>query len=187
MNCPHCGKPAEAWIEPDRTGAPRDMARCYTCKRERVMLQDGAVKWILMGPHCRKCGVAIWRHARHEKYGHVVYLWPDPTHVTARHFVYGSDGVLQPYCADCAPKLGEPAPHQAELGAEPITIGPVIGYEPTPIRYAHTYSARYARFLRPYLRDELGLDDEAAAVLVAQHDADCERIRRVEGAPTEPA
>lgn len=185
MTCPYCQQPAEDWLEPDRNGEPVEKARCYACCRERVVLRDGTVKWLLMGQHCRKCGAALWRHARHGRYGHVVYLWPDPSHVTARHFVYGADGALQPYCAGCAPALGDPPPHTPELDAEPITLGAVIGYEDTPTRYAASYLPRYGRFLEAWLRDTLALDADVVSALVAQWNEDVHTIRRDGGAPTE--
>ena len=163
-------------MEPDRDGHPAECARCYHCARERIA--DG--RWILMGTHCRKCGAAIWRQARHGLYGHVVYLWPDPTHVTAQHFVFGAGPAMQPYCAGCAPRMGEDSPHQAECGGEPVTLGPVVGYLDTPTRYAQAYSPAYGRFLPVWLRDTLALDDETADALVNLWHADRDSIITLE-------
>ncbi|HYE59346.1 MAG TPA: hypothetical protein VD948_12615 [Rhodothermales bacterium] len=177
MTCPYCQQAAEVWLEPNRGGVPEERARCVGCARNHVVTAEGA-RWIKDGRHCAKCRGFLWRHTRHAKWGNVVYLWPDPTHVIARHYVFGADGAMQPYCEGCAPALGEEPPHQPELNGEPVVLGPVIGYVETEPRYASTYTPQAGRFWRAWLQDECGVSDEERDALMQQWERDAELARR---------
>ena len=169
MICPYCQKPAEVHLVPGRNDSePEEKVRCYRCARERVA--DG--RWMLMGKHCRRCAAFLWRITIHGRYGHVLYLWPDPTHVIARHFVLDTEGAMQPYCKGCAPAMGENPPHQPESGGEPIVLGPVIGYVDPVTRYARDYTPGYRTFLKAWLRDTAANEDNEIAALLAHWDAD---------------
>jgi hypothetical protein len=179
MTCPYCQQPAEERMVPTNDGAPRDLVRCYPCGRERIA--DG--RWILMGTHCAACRAPLWRSVRHPKYDDVRYLWPDPSHLIAKHFCFGADdGVMQPYCEPCVPPLGGLPPHQPEMGGAPITLGPVVGYVEPATRYAHNYTEKYGRFIAAHLATDLQLEESAAKALIALWCGDYAFARRVEGA-----
>lgn len=167
-------------MQPDKQGRLVELVRCYACARERI--PSGA--WILLGTHCRKCSASMWRTVRHPAHDYVEYLWPDPTHVTARHFVFGAEtGVMQPYCAPCAPAVGELPPHKPEYDGAPVTLGPVVDYLDSRERYANTYTPEFGRGLTAWLDDHLHLDESTAKALIALWCADFAYARRVEGAP----
>ena len=138
-------------MQPDKQGRLVELVRCYACARERI--PSGA--WILLGTHCRKCSASMWRTVRHPAHDYVEYLWPDPTHVTARHFVFGA----------------------------PVTLGPVVDYLDSRERYANTYTPEFGRGLTAWLDDHLHLDESTAKALIALWCADFAYARRVEGAP----
>lgn len=174
VRCPYCETVADVWLEPDRArGVPTERVRCPRCVRDLVMTGRGP-RWLKDGRHCAKCRRVLWRTTTHGRYGHTVYLWPDPSHVTAQFFVFNAEPAMQPYCPPCAPKIDEDAPNQVEVDGAPVTVGPCVGFVGASARYQANYTERAGRFWTAWLRDEVGCADELADALMAKWSNDVE-------------
>jgi hypothetical protein len=158
MTCPQGHAATTYTIPHPMTAVPMDLVRCLTCKRE---LQNGV--WLRMGGFCDGCDLPTWRMIPHPVSGHDILLWPKGSTRFALILTPGGLGekAYRDYCPACCPDFGEAAKRDVEVGGQPIPTGACVGWETPHARYADRFSDRQGTFLGAWLRDHLGMSDEA--------------------------
>ena len=176
VTCP-AGHPATIYKVPHpMTAAEMTVIRCLACKTEHV---NGT--WLRMAGYCDGCDQPTWRMLPHPASGHDILLWPkgDTRFALIRAEVDGWGHAIRDYCPACCPEFGAPAKRPIEVGGQPIATGACVGWETPHDRYADRFSDRQGVFLGAWLRDHLGLSDEAADYWMTEWTKD--RDYRAEG------